>query len=124
MRFGPILFLVFTACELFATSPATHSPLRERLAAADTSRVEEAARACLAKGGWKVDPVGGLAEGANVVGAYNAKERTDVYIQAPEMKPRITGGPDYDNPFWKCLERDLASGNAAPVASSSSGDAP
>jgi hypothetical protein len=124
MRNSPIFYLVFTGCSLFATSPATHSPLRERLATADTSTVEEAARACLAKGGWKVDPVGGLAEGANVVSASKAKDQTDLYIQAPEVKPRVTGGPDYDDPFWKCLGGELAGGHAAPATSSSSEPVP
>lgn len=101
------------ACSLFATSPAVHSPLKERLLAADTPTVEDAARACFKRGGWKVDPVGGMVEGANVVTASNAKERTDLYIQAPEVKPRVTGGPDYGDPFWNCLGKELAGGHPA-----------
>jgi hypothetical protein len=124
MHHATLWLLGLASCSLFSTSPATHSPLRERLAKADTSTVEEAARACLAKGGWKVDPVGGLAEGANVVTASNAKERTDVYIQAPEVKPRVTGGPDYGDPFWNCLGSELASAPAPPAPSSSSDHEP
>jgi hypothetical protein len=118
MRYSPIVLLVLVRCSTFATSPATHSPLREQLATADTPTLEEAVRACLANGGWKVDPVGGLSGGANVVSAKNnAKEQTQVFIQAPEVKPRLTGGPDYDDPFWKCLGGQLAGAKAAPPAS-------
>lgn len=128
MRYSRLLarlvLLVCPACAVFATSPATHSPLRDRLAAADTSTVEDAARVCLAKGGWKVDPVGGLAEGANIVSASNAKEKTDLYIQAPEVKPRVTGGPDYADPFWKCLGTELASTHAPPADSATPEDKP
>jgi hypothetical protein len=100
------------------TSPAVHSPLREQLARADTPTVEGAIRACLDKGGWKVDPVGSVSGGANVVSAKNSEQIVQVYIQAPEMHPRITGGPDYGDPFWKCLGGQLASAKAAPAAES------
>ncbi|HEY4014957.1 MAG TPA: hypothetical protein VGM06_16555 [Polyangiaceae bacterium] len=110
------------ACSLFSTSPAVHSPLKERLAAADTPTVEDAAKACFRKGGWKVDPVGGMVEGANVVTASNAKMKVDLYVQAAEVKPRVTGGPDYGDPFWNCLGKQLASG--APAASDSADDQP
>ena len=122
MRYGPIVFLVLPACSLFSTSPATHGALKEHLAAAETTRIEDAARGCLEKGGYKVDPVGGIAEGANVVSAHNKVVRVDVYIQPPDVTPRVTG-PEYDDPFWKCLESDLAGAKAPPApepASSSS----
>jgi hypothetical protein len=111
----PIVLLLLTSC---ATSPAMHSPLREQLGAADTSRVEEATRACLAKSGWKVDPVGGLAAGGwNVVNAKKEKELTQVFIQAPGTHPRITGGPDYDDVFWTCLGGELSAGKTPPADS-------
>jgi hypothetical protein len=119
MRYSPLMLLVFVKCSTFATSPATHSPLREQLAKVDTPTLEEAVRTCLAKGGWKVDPIGGLSGGANVVNAKNAeKAETQVFIQAPEVKPRLTGGPDYDDPFWKCLGGQLSGARTAPPASS------
>ena len=56
-------------------------------------------------------------EGATVVSAKNAaKERVSVYIQPPEMNPRVTGGPGYDDPFWQCLARELASPTPPPPA--------
>ena len=77
-------------------------------------------KACLLKGGWKPDDVGGFAEGATVVSAKNAeKARISVYIQPPEMHPRVTGGPDYADPFWKCLSQELAGPKPAPVAAPS-----
>jgi hypothetical protein len=93
-----------------ATTPALRSPLREQLAKSDTSTVEQATRACLKNAGWKVDPVGGLSGGANVVTAFKAKDQTDVYIYPAETSPRITGGPDYGDGFWLCLGHEL--GNA------------
>jgi hypothetical protein len=105
------------ACSLFATSPALKSPLSDRLAKAGTTTIEDAAKACLAQAGWKPDEIGGLAEGATVVSATNsAKDRVSLYIQSPDMKPRVTGGPDYDDPFWKCLGRELGGQHAAPAA--------
>jgi hypothetical protein len=111
----PIVVLTLASCVLAScvTSPAVHSPLKDQLAAAETSKIEEVARGCLAKGGWKVDPIGGLsASGWNIVhakkGKDETKEATDVYVQGPGSKPRITGGPDYDDPFWTCLSKDLA----------------
>ncbi len=101
---------VFAAC---ASTPALQSPLREKLAASDTPAVEQAARTCLVNSGWKVDPVGGVSGGANVVTAFKAKEQTDVYIYPAETKPRITGGPDYRDGFWKCLGSELGSGSSS-----------
>jgi hypothetical protein len=98
-----------TAC---ATTPALRSPLREQLASADTSTVEQATRACLKSAGWKVDPVGGLSGGANVVTAFKAKDQTDVYIYPEKTSPRITGGPDYTDGFWMCLGHELGSASA------------
>ena len=97
--------LMVAAC---ATSPAAKSPLKERLGAAGTSDVESSVRSCLKEGGWKVDDVGSYSGGANVVTAYKAKDQTDVYIYGQETHPRITGGPDDGNPFWKCVARELA----------------
>jgi hypothetical protein len=103
-----VVFLA--ACPASPSSPAARSPLREQLAGSDTTDVEHAARACLEKSGWKVDPIGGLSGGANVVTAYKAKEQTDVYIYPPKTTPRITGGPDYTDKFWGCLGRELGGG--------------
>lgn len=110
-----LLPLLLPACSLFATSPALKSPLKDRLAKAGTTTVEDAAKVCLAQAGWKPDAVGGDAEGANVVSATNSnKDRVSLYIQPPEMKPRVTGGPDYDDPFWKCLSRELSGQKSEP----------
>ena len=113
MRAAPLLIVV-ASC---ATAPATRSPLREQLAAADTSQLEQVSRTCLAKTGWKVDPLGGVRGGAEVVTAYKDKTRTDLYIYSPDMKPRVTGGPD-DEAFWSCLGPELSP--AKPAASASS----
>jgi hypothetical protein len=113
MRVAPLL-LILVSC---ATAPATRSPLREQLAAADTPQLEQASRTCFAKSGWKVDPLGGVRGGAEVVTAYKGKTRTDLYIYSPEMKPRVTGGPD-DEPFWACLGPEVAPVKTAPSASS------
>jgi len=114
-----VLVLFLGSCASLSTSPATHSPLREQLATADTPTVEDSVRACLTSGGWKVDPVGGLSGGANVVSAKNAQnDQTQVFIQSPEMHPRLTGGPDYNDPFWKCLSKELKAAKAAPAAKS------
>lgn len=115
--------VVVAAC---ASTPALKSPLREQLAKSDTGAVEQATRTCLGNAGWKVDPIGGLSGGANVVTAYKAKEQTDVYIYPAETKPRVTGGPDYTDAFWKCLGQELGGGSpgekAAPEDSPKAGD--
>ena len=87
---------------------------RDALAKAESSDVESAVRGCFTKDGWKLDDVGSYSGGANVVTGYKAKDQTDVYIYGADTKPRITGGPDDANPFWKCLGSELAgSGGAA-----------
>jgi hypothetical protein len=107
-----VLLLVVAAC--ISTSPAMRSPLREQLAAADTPKVEAAARSCLAKHKWKVDPIGGLSSsGWNIVNARKGKVETEVYIQGPGAHPRVTGGPDYDDVFWTCLGTELG-GSSVP----------
>ena len=124
MRYGlPLALLLLTplasvtpACALVAKSPALQSPLHERLAKADTTTIEDAAKDCLVHEGWTPDDIGGFAEGATVVSAKNAaKQRVSVYIQPPEMNPRVTGDPPYDDPFWGCLSRGLSSAKAAPA---------
>lgn len=112
---------LWPACSLFAKSPALQSPLRERLAKAGTTSIEDAAKGCLAQAGWKPDDVGGLAEGATVVSATNsAKDRISLYIQPPDLSPRVTGGPPYDDPFWKCLGREVGAPPKAPTTEASS----
>ena len=116
-------FAAAPACALIAKSPALASPLRERLSHADTSRIEEAARTCFTQGGWTPDDATSDAEGATVVSAKNSeKARESVYIQAPGTKPRVTGDPPYDDPFWKCLGRELGGGGGGPKPADS--DAP
>jgi len=110
VRALPVLLGAVVLAAACSTAPAARSPLREQLAGADTPAVEQAARACLQKSGWKVDPIAGLSGGANVVTAFKAKEQTDVYIYPPQTKPRITGGPDYGDKFWTCLGRELGGG--------------
>jgi hypothetical protein len=123
MRHSLIVFVVLPGCSLFASSPAMHAPLKDRLAAADTSRIEDAARSCLEKAGFKVDPVGGEAQGANVVSAQSKSGRLTVYVQPPDVSPRVTG-PEYGDPFWKCLGNDLANPQSAPPPASSTPEAP
>jgi hypothetical protein len=124
MRLSPYLLLALAAvpaCALVAKSPALNSPLQERLAKADSSRIEEGARACLTEEGWTPDDVTADAEGANVVSAKNsAKARQSIYIQPRGSSPRVTGDPPYDDPFWKCLSRDLGRGAQAAAAASAS----
>lgn len=117
VRIAPMRASVFLSAFLLAacsTAPAARAPLRDALAKAETSDVESAVRGCLTQGGWKVDDVGGYSGGANVVTAYKAKDQTDVYIYGAETKPRITGGPDDGNPFWKCLGSELGGGGDKP----------
>jgi hypothetical protein len=102
-----------------ASSPAMRSPLRERLAAADTPTVEDATRDCLNSLGWTADPIGSVSGGSNVVSAKNKdKEQTQVFVHQADQKPRVTGGPD-DDKFWKCLAQKLGGGGGA---SDESGD--
>jgi hypothetical protein len=109
------LILASAACALVAKSPAVQSPLKEKLAKADTTGIEDAAKSCLTQEGWKPDDIGGYVEGASVVSAKNsAKDRVSVYIQAPEVSPRVTGGPPYEDPFWKCLGQQLGSPKPPP----------
>ena len=105
MRASPLALLLL--CASCFGAPPTRSPLFDRLAVADTPRIEEATRDCLDKGGWRVDPVGELVAGANTVSAAKGANQTQVYIQAPDVKPRVTGGPDGDDPFWTCLSKAL-----------------
>jgi len=117
MRIAPLLFLAAAAmapaCAFAQKSPALSPPLRDRLAKQDTSKIEEVVRACLSEEGWTPDDVSGDAEGATVVKAKNKeKARTSVYIQSPGQVPRVTGDPAYDDPFWKCLNRDILTGPA------------
>jgi hypothetical protein len=101
------LTLAAAAC---ATAPAMRSPLRERLATADTPAVEDATRACLTDLGWTADPIGSVSGGSNVVSAHNKdREQTQVFVHQADQKPRITGGPD-DEKFWKCLAKTLGGG--------------
>ena len=109
MRNLVLASLLLASC---ATAPAARSPLREALATAGNSDVEAAVKACLTQNGWKVDDVGSYAGGSNVVTAYKAKDQTDVYIHPADQKPRITGGPDDTNPFWRCLRGELGGGGA------------
>jgi hypothetical protein len=119
-----VLVLTSPACALVAKSPALQSPLHERLAKADTTSIEDAAKACFTREGWTPDDVGGYVEGASVVSAKNtAKDRVSVYIQAPEVSPRVTGGPPYDDPFWICLGGQL-NGAKPPPAQAKSDDKP
>ena len=114
-RMRPSAFLLSLVASCISTSPAMRSPLREQLAAADTSTVETAARSCLAKEKWKVDPIGGLSpSGYNVINARKGKTETEVYIQGAGARPRITGGPDYDDVFWTCLGKELGGGSSVP----------
>jgi hypothetical protein len=109
-----------SACSLVAKSPALSDPLHERLAKADTSTIDEAARTCLTQEGWTPDDVAADAQGATVVSASNAaKSHVSVYIQPSGSSPRVTGDPPYDDPFWPCLGREVVRAKAAPSPSPS-----
>jgi hypothetical protein len=109
------------ACSLFAKSPALQDPLQNRLAQADLTTVEDATKACLTKEGWKPNDVGSYSEGSTVVTAKNAaKEEMTVFIHGPEVAPRVTGGPAYEDPFWACLGKQLE--GKAPAKETSSDD--
>jgi hypothetical protein len=99
-----VFLVVLASC---ATAPATRSPLREQLAAADTPSLRDAANGCLTQSGWKVDPLPGVSGGADVVRGSKAGVATDVYLNSADVKPRITGGPDDRDPFWACLGTTL-----------------
>ena len=104
--FIPVIFLAAAAC---SKAPAAKSPLREKLATADTTTIEDAARVCFNDGGWKVDPVGSVSAGDNVLTAYRDKDTapTELYIHHPDQTPRLTGGPDDADKFWTCLAKAL-----------------
>jgi hypothetical protein len=107
----PLLALAGPACSLFAKSPAVNGPLHERLSKADTSAIEQAANTCYSQAGWKPDDISGYVEGATSVSAKKRNnERVTVYIQAAGANPRVTGGPEYDDPFWKCLSKEMGGG--------------
>lgn len=104
-----------------ASSPAMRNPLRDRLAAADTPTVEDAVRGCLTDLDFKVDPVGSLSGGSNVVSAKSKdKEPVQVYVHPPDQKPRVTGGPD-DEKFWKCLASKLGTSGGDDTAADADG---
>jgi hypothetical protein len=96
-------------------APAARSPLHERLAPMETTQIEAVTRSCLETAGWHVDPIPGEVGGTNAVSAFKKEDRTQVLIYGPDMNPRITGGPDYADPFWSCLERETKAG-AHPAA--------
>jgi hypothetical protein len=102
----PVIFLAAAAC---SKAPAAKSPLREKLATADTTTIEDAARGCFTDEGWKVDPVGSVSAGDNVMTAYREKDTapTELYIHHPDQMPRLTGGPDDGDKFWTCLAKAL-----------------
>jgi hypothetical protein len=111
-----LLALAPCACSLFAKSPALADPLHDRLAKADLTAVEDASKACLTRAGWKTDPVDSIAEGSTVVNATDKeKHGMSIYIHGAEVSPRVTGGPPYDDPFWGCLDKQLAGGSEAPA---------
>ncbi|MGA2450517.1 MAG: hypothetical protein ABTD50_17755 [Polyangiaceae bacterium] len=118
MRFAPMWPLLLAAC---INAPAARTPLHERLAPMETSQIEAATRSCLESVGWHVDPIPGEVGGTNAVSAFKKDDRTQVLIYGPDMNPRITGGPDYADPFWSCLEQATKPGAHPPAPK---GDAP
>jgi len=116
------LTLVASAGVACATAPAMRSPLKERLATAETPDVEDAARACLTDEGWIADPIGSVSGGSNVVSAHTKdRDQTQVFVHQADQLPRVTGGPD-DPKFWKCLASKLGGGGGD--GSSDGGAAP
>lgn len=111
MRLGFASALVLCAA---CAPPPARSPLSDHLAASDTPGIEAATRTCLADEGWRVDPIGELIAGANVVTAAKKNEQTQVYIQPHDVVPRITGGPDDSDEFWPCLSKELEAAKKAP----------
>jgi hypothetical protein len=108
--FIPVIIVAAAAC---SKAPAAKSPLREALTKADTPAIEDAARGCYTDEGWKVDPVGSVSAGDNVITAYREKDTapTELYIHQADQTPRLTGGPDDGDKFWTCLAKALG----APV---------
>lgn len=104
--FIPLIIVAAAAC---SKAPAAKSPLREALTKADTPAIEDAARGCYTDEGWKVDPVGSVSAGDNVITAYRDKDTapTELYIHQPDQMPRLTGGPDDGDKFWACLAKAL-----------------
>lgn len=104
--FIPFIIVAAAAC---SKAPAAKSPLREVLGKADTPTIEDAARGCYTDEGWKVDPVGSVSAGDNVITAYREKDTapTELYIHQADQTPRLTGGPDDGDKFWACLAKAL-----------------
>ena len=102
----PVIIVAAAAC---SKAPAAKSPLREALTKADTPTIEDAARGCYTDEGWKVDPVGSVSAGDNVITAYREKDTapTELYIHQSDQTPRLTGGPDDGDKFWTCLAKAL-----------------
>ena len=127
MRYALPILLVLApaACSILAKSPALQAPLQDRLAKAELTDIEDAAKTCLSAEGWRPDDVGSIAEGSTVVKAKNPqKEIVAVYIHSAEVTPRVTGGPSYGDPFWGCLGHQLEGGKSAAPAEAASGEAP
>jgi len=115
---APLVAAVFVAA--CSSSPALQKPLVDRLAKADVVQIDDATRACLTQEGWKIDPIAELVNGSRKLTGSKDKVLTEVYINPPDMKPRVTGGPDYSDEFWKCLGPQLKKGpstESAPAAS-------
>jgi hypothetical protein len=106
------------------TTPAARSPLREALAAAARSSIEEASTACFTATGWKVDPIPSTMADAEVLKAVRGSGQTELYIHGKDMTPRLNGGPDDNDPFWDCLTKELNSpGSGVAAMPAAAGDA-
>jgi hypothetical protein len=104
--------------------PASRSPLKEKLAPLSSSELEDAARACLQKTGWKVDDLSTQHGDVRVLHAKKANGDASLNLLSEGIAPRITGelGQGGDA-FWSCLssgpsedkpDSDTPAADAAP----------
>jgi hypothetical protein len=105
--------LIGIACAGITPSPASRSPIKERLASLGDGELEDLSRACFEKAGWKPDSFPSIFGGgaSKRLRATKKGEETAVYLYPSGTVPRITGGPEWStspgskgDPFWDCLE--------------------
>jgi hypothetical protein len=93
---------VFSAC--IHLSPASRSPLREKLGRLTDSELEEAVSTCLAKEGWHLDEVPSQHGDMRVLHGKKDGEDASMYLYPQGATPRITGVlAEGDDPLWPCL---------------------
>jgi hypothetical protein len=99
---APLVLAVMVGCFQFE-SPASRSPLKEKLAPLTEHDLESAVRSCLEKDGWKVDDVPSQHGAIEVLHAKKRQEDTSLYLYPEGTVPRITGLAAVDDALWTCL---------------------